>query len=182
MKKLLLLYCLITSCLVYSDSPKKVLCELEGNYSITYEDFRRNYFNEAVEIAKNVAVTTTQSLFFLNRAKKTLNKDAWDKNKIEVTQYWAIDESSDDLLMLDYIIEPAPVWITQSDWKKEKKKTGLLVPAKDSHQLADAILMLLNNPELCKSFGEAGRIFAEENFSIEHVVSEHLGIYSNLVD
>ena len=118
---------MIASCLVYSDSPKKVLCELEGNYSITYEDFRRNYFNEAVEIAKNVAVTTTQSIFFLNRAKQTLNKDAWDKNKIDVTQYWAIDESSDDLLTLDYVIEPAPVWITQSDWKKEKKETGLMV-------------------------------------------------------
>ena len=118
---------MIASCLVYSDSPKKVLCELEGNYSITYEDFRRNYFNEAVEIAKNVAVTTTQSIFFLNRAKQTLNKDAWDKNKIDVTQYWAIDESSDDLLKLDYVIEPAPVWITQSDWNKEKKETGLAV-------------------------------------------------------
>ena len=110
-----------------SEDTKKVLCELEGNYSITYEDFRRNYFNEAVEIAKNVAVTTTQSIFFLNRAKQTLNKDAWDKNKIDVTQYWAIDESSDDLLKLDYVIEPAPVWITQSDWSKEKKETGLLV-------------------------------------------------------
>ena len=110
-----------------SEDTKKVLCELEGNYSITYEDFRRNYFNEAVEIAKNVAVTTTQSIFFLNRAKQTLNKDAWDKHKIDVTQYWAIDESSDDLLKLDYVIEPAPVWITQSDWSKEKKETGLLV-------------------------------------------------------
>ena len=47
-----------------SEEPKRVLCELEGNYSITYDDFRRNYFNEAVEIAKNVAVTTTQSIFF----------------------------------------------------------------------------------------------------------------------
>ena len=100
----------------YSEEPKKVLCELEGNYSITYDDFRRNYFNEAVEIAKNVAVTTTQSIFFLNRAKQTLNKDAWDKNKIDVTQYWALDKNSDDLLKLDYVVEPAPVWVTQSDW------------------------------------------------------------------
>ena len=133
---------MIAPCLIYSDSPKKVLCELEGNYSITYEDFRRNYFNEAVEIAKNVAVTTTQSIFFLNRAKQTLNKDAWDKNKIDVTQYWAIDESSDDLLKLDYVIEPAPVWITQSDWKKEKKETGLMV----THFLENGI-MHPNYPE-----------------------------------
>ena len=133
---------MIASCLTYSDSSKKVLCELEGNYSITYEDFRRNYFNEAVEIAKNVAVTTTQSIFFLNRAKQTLNKDAWDKNKIDVTQYWAIDESSDDLLKLDYVIEPAPVWITQSDWKKEKKETGLMV----THFLENGV-MHPNYPE-----------------------------------
>ena len=53
-----------------ADNTKKVLCELEGNYSITYEDFRRNYFNEAVEIAKNVAVTTTQSIFFLIEQNK----------------------------------------------------------------------------------------------------------------
>ena len=119
--------CLILSLFINSEQSKKVICELEGNYSITYEDFRRNYFNEAVEIAKNVAVTTTQSLFFLNRAKQTLNKDAWDKNKIDVTQYWVIDESSDDLLKLDYVIEPAPVWITQSDWRKEKKETGIMI-------------------------------------------------------
>ena len=122
-----LIVLLIFNQVAHSDQPKKVLCELEGNYSITYEDFRRNYFNEAVEIAKNVAVTTTQSIFFLNRAKQTLNKDAWDKNKIDVTQYWAISDSSDDLLKLDYVIEPAPVWITQSDWTKEKKETGLVV-------------------------------------------------------
>ena len=110
-----------------SEEPKTVLCELEGNYSITYDDFRRNDFNAAVEIAKNVAVTTTQSIFFLNRAKQTLNKDAWDKNKIDVTQYWVLDENSDDLLILDYVVEPAPVWVTQSDWVKEKKETGITV-------------------------------------------------------
>ena len=83
MNRLILVFTiLLISNSAIADNIKKVLCELEGNYSITYEDFRRNYFNEAVEIAKNVAVTTTQSIFFLNRAKQTLNKDAWDKNKI----------------------------------------------------------------------------------------------------
>ena len=57
---LLLILLLISVSVLSDEKHKKVLCELEGNYSITYEDFRRNYFNEAVEIAKNVAVTTTQ--------------------------------------------------------------------------------------------------------------------------
>ena len=122
----LFLFILIISTQISSE-PKKVLCELEGDYSITYEDFRRNYFNEAVEIAKNVAVTTTQSIFFLNRAKDSVNKDAWDKNKIDVTQYWIIETDSDDLLKLDYVVEPSPVWITQTDWSKEKTPTGLKV-------------------------------------------------------
>ena len=80
-----------------------------------------------MEIAKNIAVTTTQSIFFLNRAKDSVNKDAWDKNKIDVTQYWIIETNSDDLLKLDYIVEPSPVWITQTDWSKEKTPTGLKV-------------------------------------------------------
>ena len=127
MNRLIRLIILVSlSHLLYSDT-KNIICELEGNYSITYEDFRRNYFNEAVEIAKNVAVTTTQSLFFLNRAKQSVNKDVWDNNQIEVTQYWAISESSDELLKLDYVIEPAPVWITSSEWKKEDKETGILI-------------------------------------------------------
>ena len=33
----------------------------------------------------------------------------------------------DDLLKLDYVVEPAPVWVTQSDWVKEKKETGIMV-------------------------------------------------------
>ena len=79
----LLFFVTISLGLPASEETNKVLCELEGNYSITYEDFRRNYFNEAVEIAKNVAVTTTQSIFFLNRAKETLNKDGNIPTKLQ---------------------------------------------------------------------------------------------------
>ena len=111
---------MIASCLVYSDSPKKVLCELEGIIQLLMKTLEEIILMKA-EIAKNVAVTITQSIFFLNRAKQTLNKDAWDKNKIDVTNKF-IDGSSDDLLTLDYVIEPAPVWITQSTGKKRRKK------------------------------------------------------------
>jgi len=56
----------------YSDT-KNIICELEGNYSITYEDFRRNYFNEAVEIAKK-RCRNNHSITFLFKPRQTERK------------------------------------------------------------------------------------------------------------
>ena len=53
----------LVSPLSFSET-KKVLCELEGNYSITYEDFRRNYFNEArKKITTKMREPTTPKIF-----------------------------------------------------------------------------------------------------------------------
>lgn len=62
----------------------------------------------------------------------------------------------------------------------EPGKSGLLVPVKDSMALADAIQHLIDNPELCKSMGQAGRALAERKFSIETVVEAHMEIYKAL--
>ena len=64
----------------------------------------------------------------------------------------------------------------------EEGKTGLLVPPRDSLSLADKIEYLLRNKELLKKMGNAGRKLAEENFSLDKVVSAHLKIYSSLID
>jgi glycosyltransferase involved in cell wall biosynthesis len=59
-------------------------------------------------------------------------------------------------------------------------ETGLLVPPRDAKALADAIQRLVENPELCRRFGSAGRVLAEEHFSIETVVASHLAVYREL--
>ena len=64
----------------------------------------------------------------------------------------------------------------------EEGKTGLLVPPRDSSSLADKIEYLLGNKELLKKMGNAGRKLAEENFSLDKVVSAHLEIYSSFLD
>ena len=46
-------------------------------------------------------------------------------------------------------------------------KTGLLVNAKDSQQLAEAIIKLIENPELRRKMGERGQRFISENFTLE---------------
>lgn len=59
--------------------------------------------------------------------------------------------------------------------------TGLLVPLKDAHALADAIQFLLDHPARRQEMGRAGRALAERAFSIEGVVSEHIAIYQRLL-
>lgn len=59
--------------------------------------------------------------------------------------------------------------------------TGLLVPARDAQALAQAISDLLNNLARCHELGKAGRLLAEQAFDIQHVVAQHLRIYSGLI-
>lgn len=56
-------------------------------------------------------------------------------------------------------------------------ETGLLVNPKDSQMLADAILALLQDEQLRKQYGAAGRQLAEKCFDINSVISQHLSIY-----
>lgn len=59
----------------------------------------------------------------------------------------------------------------------EENKTGILVPAKDATALADAIELLINDSDLRVKMGTAGRKLAEEAFSIDKVINQHLIIY-----
>jgi glycosyltransferase involved in cell wall biosynthesis len=61
-------------------------------------------------------------------------------------------------------------------------ETGLLVPARDSNALANAIKSLVENRALCEAMGRAGRVRAEREFGIEKIVDAHLKIYRQLLD
>jgi glycosyltransferase involved in cell wall biosynthesis len=55
--------------------------------------------------------------------------------------------------------------------------TGLLVPPGDPKSLAAAIERLLEDPVLCRRFGEAGRIRVAEHFDLAAVHQAHLDLY-----
>jgi|TARA_A100001391_G_scaffold205463_1_gene207460 glycosyltransferase involved in cell wall biosynthesis len=57
---------------------------------------------------------------------------------------------------------------------------GLLVPSKDPQALANALEILLENPKLCKSMGQAGRLRVEREFSNEKVIEETFTVYDEL--
>jgi|TARA_R100000935_G_C2822866_1_gene160666 glycosyltransferase involved in cell wall biosynthesis len=60
-------------------------------------------------------------------------------------------------------------------------ETGLLVPVKDPIALANAIQRLVENPDLRRRMGEAGRALAKEAFAIEKIVDQHLQIYKEVL-
>jgi glycosyltransferase involved in cell wall biosynthesis len=58
--------------------------------------------------------------------------------------------------------------------------TGILVPARDSVRLADAIQNLINDRQRCHTMGVAGRALAIRAFDINQVIAQHLQIYQKL--
>jgi len=56
-------------------------------------------------------------------------------------------------------------------------ETGLLVPAKDADAMADAILKLIQNPELARTMGQKARIQAQKRFSVKQHVQAVQDIY-----
>ena len=59
----------------------------------------------------------------------------------------------------------------------EVNKTGLLVPINNAGALAEGIEYLIDNPDIRKRMGIAGRALAEKDFAIEKIVSDHMKIY-----
>ena len=60
--------------------------------------------------------------------------------------------------------------------------SGILVPARDSVALADAIQSLIKDPVKRKQMGAAGRVLAEREFGIEKVIAAHLKIYQEVLE
>ena len=60
-------------------------------------------------------------------------------------------------------------------------ETGLLVPPGDPHALAAAIDRLLDDPDLRRRLGAAGRLRVSEQFDLESTQRAHLDLYRTLL-
>lgn len=56
-------------------------------------------------------------------------------------------------------------------------ETGLIVPLRDPHALAEAMLTLISNASMRRQMGKAGRKFVEQHFSQDQVLSKTLETY-----
>lgn len=59
-------------------------------------------------------------------------------------------------------------------------QTGLLVPVKDAHALAQAVLQLAEDKALRERMGHAGRELAQEEFDIGKIAQAHVELYDEL--
>ena len=60
-------------------------------------------------------------------------------------------------------------------------QNGFLVPAKDSRALAEKIAQLIDDPQLARRFGAAGRALAEERFDVNKVIARLRTCYAELL-
>ena len=77
-----------------------------------------------------------------------------------------------------------PIVSSDNDGCKEiviDQVNGITVPAKKPEKLAQALELLIENPELRKTMGLKGRAMVEGDFSQEHVVSKTLSLYNDLL-
>jgi len=61
------------------------------------------------------------------------------------------------------------------------KQTGILVEAGDSEGLAEGIVKLLENPELCKRLTERARQLVMDKYTMEHMIEKIETLYSGLL-
>jgi colanic acid/amylovoran biosynthesis glycosyltransferase len=78
-----------------------------------------------------------------------------------------------------------PVITTKHSGLPEQVKNrfnGLLVEEGNFRQLAEAILYMIENPQLWASFGIAGRKHVEENYDMNNILDRQIEIYKNVLD
>ena len=56
-------------------------------------------------------------------------------------------------------------------------ETGILLPSRDKYLLRDAIVTLLENPELIERYGQAARSMIEAEFSLQRTHQKYLDCY-----
>jgi len=62
------------------------------------------------------------------------------------------------------------------------ERTGVLVPSGDSDALAVAISRFIDDPDLGRRFGEAGRRRMQDEFSLETMAEQHLALYKTVLN
>jgi len=62
------------------------------------------------------------------------------------------------------------------------EETGLLVPARSTAPLADALARLITDAELRARMGRAGRAYVEAGLSVDAVVSQTMNVYGELLN
>jgi glycosyltransferase involved in cell wall biosynthesis len=60
-------------------------------------------------------------------------------------------------------------------------ETGFIIPSEKPSLLAEKLYEYINKPELLESHAKAGRLRAEQQFSLQHMVNQYQTVYDELL-
>jgi starch synthase (maltosyl-transferring) len=60
-------------------------------------------------------------------------------------------------------------------------QTGWLVPPRDANALSQALLEAAEQPELCRRFGQAGRLRVEQEFALDRTITAYERLWAGLL-
>lgn len=87
------------------------------------------------------------------------------------------------IAILEAMVHGKPVAATATDGANELLgDIGRLVPTESPVELANELIKLLKDPEQMKTNGEKARAKAVEYYSLERMVNETVGVYSNIIE
>ncbi len=116
-------------------------------------------------------------LGFVDNDSKEL-RDFYERSKIFV---FTSEAENFPVVLLEAMIAGLAIITTNDTGCAEVvRDSAILVNSKDPGAIKDALLKLINDPDLCIELGKAARKRAEENFSWKNVVSKHINLYSML--
>lgn len=84
------------------------------------------------------------------------------------------------ITLLEAMATKIPVVVTNVGGNPEvvvEGITGRLVPLNDVEKMADAVIELLENPEIAKAFGCSGRKRAAETFGFDNMLKKYISLY-----
>lgn len=89
---------------------------------------------------------------------------------LATTAKLSLTKGSLPVKMFTYMASARPVLLAADGEAREllgRAKAGLCIPPEDGRALADAMVKVMNNPDLCETLGKNGRCFVESGYSRE---------------
>ncbi|GAA3619047.1 glycosyltransferase family 4 protein [Flavivirga jejuensis] len=89
------------------------------------------------------------------------------------------------IAVAEAMVEEKPIIVSNAGALPElikNNETGLLVNAFDAQQWADAIIKLIENPDLANKLAKNAKLYAETQFSVKRFVEDYNKLYKNLMN
>ena len=86
--------------------------------------------------------------------------------------------------IMEYMALRKPVVATEGGGTNEivlEGETGFLVPPKSPKEIADKIILLLNNREMSELMGATGRKHVQDNYELDKMTDRYFELYSRLI-